>query len=401
MPVLTNYDRFAGRHWETGSVANTLAYQGVKGPHTDRPISEALLLGISGGISFGYYTFDYQGYPPMLNLMGRNSFDPLDTMLDRLGIPREVLQTTSDERAVDNLIEVLEQGRPAIVWADMYLLPYNNKSYDEKMWQVMPLVVFGYDAASDTVSIADRSQRPLTVSTDTLHKARARVKKDRFRLMTLDAPDWDKLPSAVQKGIWQTIGLFTEGPPRGSGKSYGLNGYDHWATMLTNTRNKQSWLRFFPPGERLFAALTDAYSWIMTWGAGQGMERGLYADFLEEAALILEKPALAETAHQFRDCADRWQSLARTLLPENVELLAEARDCIQTSHDLFIEHGDARLDTIKEKNARLDDIRDDVKIMFPIPHDEVMPFFESIQADVQAVADCERQAVEHLQQVMA
>jgi hypothetical protein len=32
-----------GRHWETGSIHNALALQGVKAPHTGQPYSEASL----------------------------------------------------------------------------------------------------------------------------------------------------------------------------------------------------------------------------------------------------------------------------------------------------------------------------------------------------------------------
>lgn len=46
--------RFTGRHWETGSIHNAFAMQGINAPHTGQPHSEALLLGISGGITFGY-----------------------------------------------------------------------------------------------------------------------------------------------------------------------------------------------------------------------------------------------------------------------------------------------------------------------------------------------------------
>ena len=59
-------DKFEGRHWETGSICNALALQDVIAPHTGQPFSEALLLGVSGGIAFGYFTFEYTGYLPHL-----------------------------------------------------------------------------------------------------------------------------------------------------------------------------------------------------------------------------------------------------------------------------------------------------------------------------------------------
>ena len=60
-------------------------------PHTlVSPILKQLLLGVSGGIVMGYFTFAYEGYDPHVALLTRNTFDPLNTMLSRLGIVQEV-----------------------------------------------------------------------------------------------------------------------------------------------------------------------------------------------------------------------------------------------------------------------------------------------------------------------
>jgi hypothetical protein len=133
MPILTDYQQFNGRHPETGSVHNILAYQDVTAPHTRQPYTEAFLLGVSGGITFGYFTFDYQGYDPILALLMRNTFDPLQTMLARLGIRQTVLQTNKPETGEKNLMEALANSRPALVWADRFSLPYNEMPPDERI----------------------------------------------------------------------------------------------------------------------------------------------------------------------------------------------------------------------------------------------------------------------------
>lgn len=84
MPTLTDYQHFAGRHWETGSVHNHWAYRRFVAPHTKQPYSEALLMGISGGIVMGYFSFAYAGYEPHVAILTRNTFDPWDTLLTRL-----------------------------------------------------------------------------------------------------------------------------------------------------------------------------------------------------------------------------------------------------------------------------------------------------------------------------
>src|SRR5689334_19121673 len=152
MPVLNNYRQFDGLHRETGAIRNVLAYQGQSAPHTGKPLSEALLMGISGGIAVGYFLFEYKGYLPHVALLTRNTFDPLDNLFERLALPREVLQTSKPEIAHKNLMDVLESGYPALVWMDLFSLPYNLLP-SEMMWAMVPVVVYGIEG--DTVYMAD------------------------------------------------------------------------------------------------------------------------------------------------------------------------------------------------------------------------------------------------------
>ncbi len=232
MPILTKYRQFGGRHWETGSVHNVLAYRGVKAPHTGKPLSEALLLGISGGLLMGYFNFAYEGYDPHIAILTRNTFDPLETLLVRLGTVQYVRQTTNAARAVKNLVEALENGEPAIVWADAFLLPYNGLSYDRGMWAANPIVIYGYDEA-DRVWIADRAQVALSITPAELAAARSRVKKDRFKLLTIDPPNLDKLPIAVQQGIWDCLKRYVEAPVASARNSFGFAAFQRWADALT------------------------------------------------------------------------------------------------------------------------------------------------------------------------
>ena len=177
MPTLANFTQFEGRYWDTASIRNALDYQGVKAPHTGAPYSEAMLLGISGGITFGYFTFHYKGYDPQVNLLTRNTFDPVERIFDRMKLPRELSRSTNPDKGRQNLIKALEEGYAPVARPDMWLLPYNALAYDEGMWGGMPLVIFGYEPDKGEAYISDRSRVPLTVSTDDLDKARSRIKK--------------------------------------------------------------------------------------------------------------------------------------------------------------------------------------------------------------------------------
>jgi hypothetical protein len=98
-------------------------------------------------------------------------FEPI---LERLGIAWNVIHTKDEDKARQNLIEVLANGEVPIVWADVFSLPYNVPDSDmSESWGMMPIVVYGYE--SDTAYIADRADVGLTAATTALDAARATI----------------------------------------------------------------------------------------------------------------------------------------------------------------------------------------------------------------------------------
>ncbi len=401
MPMLRNYHHFAGRHYETGTLHNYYAYRGVTAPHTNQPYSEALFMGVAGGAVMGYFSFAYEGYDPHVALLTRNTFDPLNTMLARLGVVQELRQTTSAAKGLANLLDTLEAGLPAIVWADMWSLPYNALAHDEGMWGMVPLIVYGYDAAADTVHLADRANVGLTITTAELAAARARVKKEKFRVLSLDPPDAEKLTAAVSAGIWDCINLYTEKPPKGAANNWGFKAYQQWVNLLTKPKQRLSWAKVFPPGRKLYAGLTSTLSHYGATGIRRDAERALYADFLEEAASLLEKEQLRAVGQQFRQSSIAWQQLTTILLPDSVPRLGESRALIQQKEALFTEQGAAALSKIQQIQARLDEIRTSMEDDFPLTADEVTALQSAIAEQLLNIHDLEEQAILALRAAMA
>jgi hypothetical protein len=404
MTILNDYHQFSGRHWETGSLHNALAYQSAHAPRPEKPLSEAMLLGLSGGIAVGYFLFAYKGLPPQLALMTRNTFNPFDTLLQRLALPHTRLQTDKPAKAEANLLEVLDSGRPALVWADSLSLPYNALGSAKDMWLMWPVVVYGYDGT--TAWLADRSSQPLEVSAADLARARGRVKKEKYRVLALELPDRAKLPAAIDKALRQCVALFVDKPPRGTRDNFGLAALKHWAAMLTNTRNPKSWARFFPAGAGLWAAVISAgfspglVGWIEGWGA-PGADRGQYADFLDEAATLLKRPVLKPAARLFRQSAAAWTDLAALAAPEDVPLLGEARQLLQRRRTLFIEQGAASLDERQTINTRLNDLGAQAAKSFPLTEAETTGYRARLAGQVLKIHDLEAKAVAAIQAALS
>jgi hypothetical protein len=401
MPTLGDYQQFDGRHWETGAVHNFMAHRGFVLPHNGKPPSEALLMGISGGAVMGYFPFAYEGYDPQVNILTRNTFDPLETLLSRLGVEQHIRHTASAGRARRTLIETLEEGTPAIVWADPYSLAYNNLPHDEGMWGMFPILVFGFEEDADVVHIADRARVALRARTGELREARGRVKKTKHRLLTLGPPNEDKLAAAVSAGIHDCLSLYLEKPPKGAAHNFGFAAYRRWADLLTKPKMRGSWAKEYPPGRKLYAVLTSTFNFSMLFGKDDPAERTLYSAFLDEAAVILGKPALSRVAAQFRQSAAAWQKLSRALLPDDVPLLQKTRALMVRRHSRFLDAGNEALDEIKEIDRRLADLRDEASTAFPLDEDGVSALHRRIAECVMEVHDVERSAVGALQEAFS
>ena len=400
MTTLTDYNQFSGRHWETGTVRNYLEYCGATAPHTGKPYSEALLLGISGGAVMGYFVFAYQGIDPHARILTRNTFDPMETMLQRLGAVPEVRQTASADRAVSNLIDTLESGTPAITWADALSLPYEPHTYEFEFLHMQPVVVYGYDEEADRVSIADRARVPLFATTGQLAAARSKVKKIRNRIMTLEFPDADSIPEAVRAGIRDSIQLYTEKPPKGARHNFGFPAYQRWADALRNPKMRGSWEKEFPPGRKMYAGLESIFSDTHTYGKEGCAERDVFAAFLDEAAQILDRPVLREAGEQFRASALAWRDLGEMLLPDSISVWAEARKLMLENQRLFLEQGGEAFEAGQTNAERLIAIRREMETEFPLSDEEVVTFREQIAQQILRISALEEPAVAAMKEAM-
>lgn len=401
MALLKDYHHFDGQHWATGYIANALAYQGVKAPHTGQPYSEALIMGVNGGICAGYFTFHYQGHDPQVELLTYYPFnDELKAVYDRLNLPTDVRQTDNPTKATANVVSALARGLPAIVWADIFTLSYTAERPFAEYQMMTPVLVYGHEG--DRVSIADRARVALEVSAANLQEAQGKVKKFKRRVMTLGAPDADRLPDAVRGGIQATIDIFTAPPhfaPQAA-SSFGFAGLTKWAKELVDSRAKNGWGQRFPCGSAFYNVLKTSYRSLELFYTGGGGARERFADFLDEAAVILGKPALREVAGQYRTSAKRWRAVAQAHLPEDVPFLKETRDLMHRSYDLFMEQGGATLEERSAIDARLKALRAEADQHFPLNEADCAALREALHDRILDIHDVEKEALDALQQLL-
>ena len=401
MVSVESYAQFGGIHWETGSLRNVLAHKGIHNPHTSQPFSEAMLFGLTGGVAVMYFMFEYEGYPPQLYIGTRYPFDPLDQAVERLGLVANVIETTSQKRAVDNLLSVLATGEPAIVWADMFQLRYNALP-SGGFPGMQPIIVYGYNSDTGEIQIADRSLVPLTATTGELSAARAAQGNLENRILTVDAPQKGikNLGRAIRGAIRACISLYTDKPPKGPSSNFGFKALEKWEDLIVNERKQKGWKKLFANRAQLYEALKSIYTQIEDAGSGGGASRPTYATFLDEAAEVLGKPALVEVAEQFQMAGEKWTELAVAALPEEVESLRETRELILRRGQVFRAMGQVALPEMDQIAIRLNELRNEVGRSFPLSDDEVNDLLSDLQASIQRIQEAEETAVKSLKKVV-
>ena len=152
----------------------------------------------------------------------------------------------------------------------------------------------------------------------------------------------------------------------------------------------------------MYAGLTSAYSFALLFGQGvqKDAERKRYADFLNEAALILNRSELNTASDQFKLAANAWAKLGETLLPDTIAPFAEARQLLDQKHKLFLTQGGGALVEIQGINGRLAQIRAAMADDFPLDSAGVTALREQIAGQVLEIRGIEETAVEALKQAM-
>lgn len=375
-----------GTHPDTAAVAAVLAHDGVK-------LSEAMVLGVGGGLGAGYILWQFEVHDaPTLVLGFRNAWQYPDrwmrTTLDRLHVPHLWHETSGAKRAASTLNDAVAAGRPALVTVDCGEIGYWHLPTSRTPRGGYPLVVYAIDG--DRVRIDDRNLAPLSVSRARLDASRARVPSYRHRLVVTTPSTVSRavLRNAARAGIADTVQHLSA-----RSESFGLPAWRKWARMLVDTRHPKAWSNVFAHQRGLAGSLVAAFEQIEPVGTDGGNLRSLYADFLDEAAVLLEAPHLSEAAIAYRASADRWHSLADALLPTDVPKYAALRAELTALHHSVVNDGDAGYLAAAQAAQRMWALRHDLN---STPAAE--PDFARLSHAVAEIYEAEIHALELLKQ---
>ena len=323
---------YGGAHSLTATLKNALAHAGVRHPQSGEPLSEALVLGIGGGLGACYILWEFEAYDSAMIVLGfRNrcnyAVDYLSNACDRLNVKVDFRETAGSKKAQTNLDTALAERGTAILWVDKGSLPYHG--LPEAMKGHIAHLVRVMDGDGDDYIVDDISERPWALSAVDLRAARQPIPSNKQRCLSLSPSPTFDLASAVLTGIHDHIEHLSR-----SSESFSLPVYQKWAKLMTHPKNKKGWRKVFSRRAGLYTTLRTIFEGITlddTEGAGL---REMYANFLTEADALLDQD-LSKAIAAYRACAAAWRDFAESVLSDDLPVFAETKALMRARYAAF------------------------------------------------------------------
>ena len=344
-------------------------------------LSEGELLLAGGGIGIGVFSFHYPEFSSLF-IAGRHLWHDdlayLQGLGERLAVPLEIRETGSRKQAEKTLFEMLEKG-PVIAFVDLATL--GHRGGVEAYYVV---TVLEANEGQGTALIADLADRPIEVRLETLAEARARHRKFKNRLVRIDEPQGEPpISAAVDAGLEACAQGLVSSPMKGAGSNFTLESLDLLSKRM-RSEGKESWAQQFPPGPRLWTALSSLYEYIEHYGSGGGLLRPFFAESLAGSG-----SEAASVAPAYASLGERWSALARTALDPTVFEFAELARLIDESYGFFDASAD---DAAEELESLRENRRSLVRGDFPLSPADARRHIERLAEAVEELAAGEKQA---------
>ena len=291
----TNFKHQHAAHCESGVIASLLRHEGIA-------ISEAMAFGLSSALSFAYLPFIKIGGMPLIayRMPPRFIIKGLAKPL-RTSFTFETFRKPEDGK--QRLDQLLDQGKVVGLQSSVYWLPY----FPEDMrfhFNGHNLVVYGREG--DDYLISD------PVFETTVRCASADLQRARFAKGAL-APkgllyypakvDQQKVePEAVLAAIRKNCKIMLGPIP-----IVGIRGMRMLAKKIAKLPCNPADIKSLANSKAFVGHIIRMQEEIGTGGAGF---RFIYAAFLQEAAVLTQRPALAELAEKLTVIGDGWRGFA-------------------------------------------------------------------------------------------
>ncbi len=287
-----NFNHKLAAHCESGMVTSLLSHSGIE-------ISEAMVFGISGSIFFAYINNPMLPFP---SIALRNRPGKIYKNFSKhSNLPFIKKQYRKPAIAKDDLDRLLEKNTPAGVQVDFFYMDYVPEYIRAHFNGHFVIVVGKYE---NNYLISD-AYTPVIAELDQDTLLTARFTKGPFKPKGLmiyrngltATIDWE---TAIVKGIKNAIFNMLQIPL----PFLGVKGIRYFAKKLPD------WPKLARDEEHLSDEIMMINILLEERGTGGGGFRFMYAAFLQEAAKLINKPALDEIAEQMMLNGDEWRLIS-------------------------------------------------------------------------------------------
>lgn len=286
--IIEGFSAFQGEHCETTTIGNLLQFAGVR-------LSEPMLFGIGQGLGFIYWDSKGMDFP---FIGGRVKPDELTASIaSRLNLIIKAQETSSIEKAWQNVRSFIECGTPVGLKLDSYYLDYfTNKVHFAAHYAV----IYGMD--DECAYMADTRQQGGLVKTSLANLAMARNAKghmsSRNRSFTIEPiGTLPPLIPAIRSSITKNAHDYLNPPIRNIGNKGIMKMSNEILKWPSRSKN-------FEHDLCLTALLMERA------GTGGALFRNLYRDFLKECLDLFGDPKVEQAYLLFTEIAPIWVNVS-------------------------------------------------------------------------------------------
>jgi len=363
--LIEEFPHRPGGHCSSTALRDLLGFYG-------HDLTEEMVFGLGAGIGFIY--FHHPDMKPPVYIGGR-VFNLEEHLCKHLGIGMEVVSGMGADDGWLAVKEMLDQGVPTMVHADVYHLDYLRA---KRHFGGHRIVLVGYDEEREVAFVADNDRDSICeCSLASLARARSAAFLPqpadntfyRFGVPERLTPLSRAIPPAVARAVRFNLRLPPQNPPsqpspqdpphpnlpprggkgqRGEGAERasfncdgaevvrGVQGLERFALAMGGWPDEMD-------EDTLSLLCKSIYVSAEKGGTGYGGNfRRLYGRFLNESAGVLSSPGLGRAGDEFIAIGDTWTSLSLTFKDLSSDgrravLLAEpiAREISGREHDAF------------------------------------------------------------------
>lgn len=292
MKVKDQFEHRNYAHCETGTIVSLLRHHGLD-------ISEPMVFGLASGLMFAFLPFvKMMGSMPVIAYRSIPK-SIIRGIQRRLGVKFEVRRYRNEEKAMEDLSELIDRKQAVGVQTSAFWLPYFPREM-RIPFNAHNIVVYGKENGEYLIS-EPALQEPTRIKPQDLKNARFAkgiLAPKGLLYYPIYVPEKIDFNSLIPKAIKRTNFMLLGAPP-----PCGVRGIFYLAHYLEKLGRKKD--------EKYIRSLLGHIALMQEEvGTGGGGFRFLYAAFLAEAYACMELPVLREASRKMMEAGDLWRNFA-------------------------------------------------------------------------------------------